>query len=324
MAKFRFNPLIIAMYMVPALGWWAYLLWRNYHNLYQKELELLKLTSKVQSHDELVSLPRYLQITDQYQRNCTMVMGEGTVFFLFLLGGLYYMYRTYRKDLELNKRQQNFQLSITHELKTPITSMQLVFDTIKQRSERLSPEQITQLAQTGKRESVRLYSLVNDILLSGQLENKWTPQPKPLVLSKLVEDCRQSVALMYPDHHFVEQLHPEALQLNADEQGMRHVLLNLLENAAKYSPPGSTITLSSEPKGHQTIIKIADQGCGISAEDKTQVFQKFYRSGNENTRETKGTGLGLFVVKQILDAHKGTVTIQDNKPKGSVFILTFG
>ncbi len=322
MQKFRFNPLIIALYMLPALGWWAYLLWKNYHTLYQREVKLLVINSNVKSHDELVALPQYAQITEQYRRNCNMIIGEGTVFFLFLVGGLWYVYQAWQKERTLSKRQQNFQLSISHELRTPVTAMQLVFDTIRQRADKLKPEQLASMAESGKRESVRLQTLVDVILYSGQLENKWRPRPKAINMQTLITESVQSVQVLFPNTFFDVSIEPDAKHLFADEQGIRHTVLNLLENAAKYSPEQSKVQIKCAVPGDQFLIQVLDEGVGIPASERTKVFDKFYRIGNEDTRQTNGTGLGLYVVKQIVDAHKGKITIQDRHPKGSIFTVS--
>jgi signal transduction histidine kinase len=95
--------------------------------------------------------------------------------------------------------------------------------------------------------------------------------------------------------------------------------MNLLENAVKYSPQNIDITLTIARIKNNIQITISDKGIGIADAEKGKVFEKFYRVGNEDTRSTKGTGLGLYIVEQIVKAHQGKITISDNMPKGSVF-----
>jgi two-component system, OmpR family, phosphate regulon sensor histidine kinase PhoR len=319
-SRFKFNPLVIALYMLPALVWWANLLWKNNVELYKKEVKILQLTSKVANHDQLVALPQYAQLEKKQAGKRKMIIGEGIVFFCFLLGGLWYVYRSYRRTIELNKRQNNFQLSITHELKTPIASMQLVFDTLK-KHENLPTEKVQELAKMGKRESLRLLSLINDILLSAQLEREWKPNMREVNIQTLAEATVQQLQGLYPNAQFRFNIAENAQNITADEQGMGHVFNNLIENALKYSGPDAQVEIGTSKVGNQMHIAISDNGPGIADTDKLRVFEKFYRSGNEDLRETKGTGLGLFVVKQIIEAHKGTVKIKDNLPKGARFEL---
>jgi two-component system, OmpR family, phosphate regulon sensor histidine kinase PhoR len=316
--RFKFNPLIIALYMLPALAWWAHLLWKSNEALYQKEVKLLLLQSKVSQHEELIQLPAYQKLTAKMEGKRKMVIGEGVTFFLVLLAGLWYVYRSYQRERNLAKRQHQFQLSITHELKTPITSMQLVFDTLK-RHDQLQPGQVHKMAESGKRESVRLMSLVNDILLSGQLETEWKPALRDVQIEQVLNECIRSAQVLYPETKYEVALAAQAQQMTCDEQGLHHICMNLIENASKYSPKGSTVRIESTNTAGKVSVRVADQGIGVGLADREHIFEKFYRGGNEDTRETKGTGLGLFVVKQIVTAHKGQIAVRSNTPKGTVF-----
>ncbi len=111
--------------------------------------------------------------------------------------------------------------------------------------------------------------------------------------------------------------------INGDRLTIELCLSNLIENTVKYSPNGGEVVISSKLKGGNRMVYVADQGIGISDKEKKRVFEKFYRVGNEDTRTTKGTGLGLYLVKQILKWPKATIRVKDNTPMGSIFVLTF-
>ena len=115
----------------------------------------------------------------------------------------------------------------------------------------------------------------------------------------------------------------DGVMMNGDKQALSLLILNLLENAEKYSPVQSVISLSLKKKNGKIQLAVADQGVGIPDTEKANIFKKFYRIGNEETRSTKGTGLGLFLVKQIADHHQGTIAVLNNRPKGSIFTLEF-
>jgi two-component system, OmpR family, phosphate regulon sensor histidine kinase PhoR len=319
--KYKFNPLIIALYMVPALGWWANLLWIRNTALYAKDMEILQLKHRDMDPKDLAQLTEYQTITKKRESGKKMILGEGSVIFLGLIGGLLYVYRSYRRELDLSTRQQNFQLSITHELKTPITGMQLIFDTIK-RHQNLPTETLVGMAEAGKKESIRLLGMVNDILLSEQLANKWEPNKRMVSIQKIAAECVLSAQVLYPQTVFEVDVDSHSNEVFCDEQGLRHILINLLENAAKYSPLGKKVILSTKIEGEQTHIRVSDEGEGIALAEREKVFQKFYRVGREETRQTKGTGLGLFVVKQIVEAHGGKINILTNKPQGAIFDLS--
>jgi signal transduction histidine kinase len=97
------------------------------------------------------------------------------------------------------------------------------------------------------------------------------------------------------------------------------ILVNLVENAVKYSGSNHDVLLTLIKDSQHAVIRVSDQGTGISAEDKTRVFDKFYRAGNEETRKTKGTGLGLYIVKYLVEKHQGSIAVKDNLPRGSIF-----
>jgi signal transduction histidine kinase len=111
--------------------------------------------------------------------------------------------------------------------------------------------------------------------------------------------------------------------LNGDKFALTSVLTNLIENAIKYSPPCAEIKISLKQKGDQISFIVADSGIGIDDQEKSRIFEKFYRVGSEETRKTKGTGLGLFIVKQVLDKHQATIKVKNNNPSGTIFEVIF-
>jgi signal transduction histidine kinase len=111
--------------------------------------------------------------------------------------------------------------------------------------------------------------------------------------------------------------------LDIDRTTFPSIILNLFENAVKYSSADSIISLSLKAHKENVILKVADTGVGVSEDDRNKIFEKFYRAGNEDTRKTKGTGLGLYIVKHIVELHNGSIIVKNNIPKGSIFEVTF-
>jgi two-component system phosphate regulon sensor histidine kinase PhoR len=101
------------------------------------------------------------------------------------------------------------------------------------------------------------------------------------------------------------------------------VLINLVENAIKYSPQKTQIQVALQEDEGSVYLIVADNGIGIADDDKTKVFTKFYRVGNEDTRKTKGTGLGLYIVKRFMEIYSGQIELKDNSPQGTIFTLRF-
>ena len=113
------------------------------------------------------------------------------------------------------------------------------------------------------------------------------------------------------------------IHFEIDKTSFPSIILNLLENAVKYSEADSTVTLTLKKNQNTIILSVKDEGAGISDEDKSMIFQKFYRAGNEETRSTKGTGLGLYIVNYLVEQHNGTISVKNNSPKGSIFEIIF-
>lgn len=108
-----------------------------------------------------------------------------------------------------------------------------------------------------------------------------------------------------------------------DKFALTSMVTNLIENAVKYSPPCSEVDVNLIRKNGLIQFSVADKGIGIRDEEKSRIFEKFYRVGSEDTRKTKGTGLGLFIVKQVLDKHQATIKVKNNQPSGTIFEVTF-
>ena len=112
--------------------------------------------------------------------------------------------------------------------------------------------------------------------------------------------------------------------MDIDRTNFPSIILNLLENGVKYSPEDSKITISLKKQNQKVMLSVADFGVGISDKEKETIFQRFYRSGNEETRKTKGTGLGLYIVDYLVKQHNGIISVKNNVPTGSIFEVVFG
>ena len=224
-----------------------------------------------------------------------------------------------KKELFLNQQQRDFLLSITHELKSPIAGIQLAVETILNRPN-LKEERKNKLLNNSIKDADRLKTLVENILMAARIDNEsYTITDIELNFSKLTSDLTRKISTSKtPELTF--DISPD-IWIKGDEGALVSIITNLIENAVKYSPPQSPIYLSLKKENDSALLLVADQGIGISSEDKKIIFDKFVRIGNEGTRKTKGTGLGLFIVKQLVLLHKGKIDVKDNSPKGSVFSM---
>lgn len=311
----RFSSNFLIGYMLLAFCWWAVLLWRNNDRQFALELEILRY-----KHPEITSIEtseEYRRLLAKHDRYGMMVAAEGLFFSGCLLAGFLVVRRSVKKEVQVTRQRRNFLLSITHELKSPIASIRLVLETLAKRE--LNREQTLKMTSGALKDATRLQNLVQDLLLAARLEDSWRPLPEPLHLSMLVDECADTLKLRFPQANIKNNVPSDFPLLKADKQGITSVIVNLLENALKYSPDGALVTILATAAGNKTTIEIADKGQGIPVTERASVFTKFYRLGNEETRQTTGTGLGLYIVQQVIQAHGGSIRIADNPGGGTIF-----
>ena len=326
--RLRVLTLSIIAYMLLAFAWWSVLLFLKNNDAFEAKARLLEVgmvaEQRITSAADFKETPEYLELYEQYNSDSLQIFGEAVVFIITLVLGVYLVNRSYRKEVEAARQQRNFLLSITHELKSPLAGIRLALETFQRRT--LLAEQREQLTTSALAETTRLTTLVEDLLLSAKLDTQYEPNLEPLDLAELGRDWIARLSLKYPHIQFVLTLEGEEFNVLADRYGISSVLSNLLENAVKYLGEGHRIELVVCERGSDVNVEVRDGGVGIPDEEKEKVLEKFYRVGNEDTRSTKGTGLGLYIVNQVVHAHNGEVSLRDNTPKGTVFeiCLPFG
>ena len=249
-----------------------------------------------------------------------MVVGEGAVFFLMLLLGLWKIRSSIRKEFELSQRQNNFLLSVTHELKTPIAANKLYLQTIQKRNP--SEEMRSDLLNKALKENQRLEHLIDNILNAARVENRaLQPIKESVDLNHFINALVVQFRKRYPTAT-IEVLHAPHKTVHFDVFMIETVLSNLVDNAVKYSQENAQIQINASLTDTQVLLTVSDVGIGIKQEDQAAIFSKFYRIGNEETRTQKGSGLGLFIAQEFLKLHGGSIQYKQNSPTGSVFQLT--
>lgn len=319
--RHRFLYYGLIFYVLAASVWWSYLLLNQNQDLRDARVDALHLKSveyQGMSDAEFENLAEFQHLNEDFRQQKMMIIGEGCVFFVVLIIGMWFMNRGFRKEVALARQQRNFLLSITHELKSPIASIKLALDTFMKRP-KLKPEHIQLLTKGALTETDRLNTLVNNILLAARIENSYATSKEPLNFKELIHENLNQVRTKFANFRFDFQSTVDNPIIHADRQALNSIIVNLMENAAKYSPNGDEVNINLHREGKALVFEVADKGVGLSEEDKEKVFEKFYRVGSEDTRKTKGTGLGLFIVKNMITAHGGTIKILDNQPKGSIF-----
>lgn len=284
---------VLSAYVVLQFTWWGY--------------HLIELSQEL-AEDGTTSSQRVL-----------MIVGEGSVFFLILLLGLWKIRSSIQKDIKLSRRQSNFLLSVTHELKTPLASNKLYLQTLLKRKN-LQRDQQEELLSQAISENKRLEGMIENILTATRIENH------------RLELNYEEISLNKEIKRIVENWSKERteVQLNLTENTIQKVdpfvlevaVVNLLENAFKYGGNNPAIEVYLKKENGHAVIGVKDQGIGIPSKFKDSIFDKFVRIGNEETRLQKGTGLGLYIVKELLKIHGGSISYSHNEPSGSHFKIT--
>lgn len=305
---------VLLLYIVIALLWWFIAL-NNQNNI------LTELRMQDLKKDDPQYVSNKEKITEAQKIKIAQYIGEGSIFLLLIVIGAVFVYRATRRQLMLAHQQQNFMMAVTHELKTPIAITRLNLETLLKR--KLEVEKQEKLINNTIDETDRLNTLCNNILFAAQLDGGLYRSAKQKIdLSKLVETCTHNFKTRFAKRKF-EVFINENIYLEGEELLLQMMVNNLIDNALKYSPEKAAVKIELVSINNKIELRIADGGIGISDKEKKKVFEKFYRVGDENTRKTKGSGLGLFLSKKIMQDHNGKIFISDNQPAGSIFTAIF-
>jgi K+-sensing histidine kinase KdpD len=285
---------ILGAYVVLQFVWWGY--------------HLIELTEELKKEPAEIA------------KRITMIFGEGLVFFGILIFGLSKIRSSIIKELRLSERQNNFLLSVTHELKTPLAANKLYLQTILKR--KLDEQSKTDLLQKAVQENERLELMIDNILNASRIENKAL---QPVKEEKNLSEIINSVVDRFHRRNQKEFITCEiesGIVVPVDIFFMETILNNLIENAIKYGTIEKGITVYLFRKDHDILFGVKDQGPGISKELRKQIFYKFFRAGNEETRMKKGSGLGLFIVSELVRIHNAKILYKENSPSGANFEIT--
>lgn len=287
-----------------------------------RDFKLIQLTASIDKQTQPAVYDYALaKIETEYKRNLTKYIGEGSTFLLLILVGAAFVYQSVRRQFHLQQQQQNFMMTVTHELKTPISVARLNLETLQKYQ--LDAEKQKKLIRMTLEETDRLNVLTNNILISSQLEGGgYANSREELDLGDLLKDCIHSFISRYPDKKFLESVQPD-MDVEGDPFLLQLLINNLLENAIKYSSKEKPVSCSLHLAGGRVELHIVDEGPGIPAEEKKNIFKKFYRIGNETTRKTQGTGLGLYLCRKIAEAHNADIFVTKHLPQGSDFTVSF-
>ena len=228
---------------------------------------------------------------------------------------------------EASRLKSDFIGMVAHELRNPLTSIRGFVQTLMLDEEAITPELAREFHETIEAESDRLLDMINELLDVSRLEagRPLTLAVTSIELCPLLEKLvrRQKFSKYYTARHqivtqFADDL-PETIF--ADEDKLNQILSNLLSNAIKYSPNGGPVTLAAKREGNTVVIAIKDEGVGLTPEQQAKLFRQYERADRDSIRNIPGTGLGLYLVKRLVELHGGTIAIDSTPGNGSTFTL---
>jgi signal transduction histidine kinase len=253
--------------------------------------------------------------------------GQGIFFYIFIIiililaAGLFFILKAVNNEINLSKMKSQFITTVSHEFKSPLASIRQMGEMLEQN--RVPTKERKQKYYQGiVQQSERLTHLIENILNYSKMEAKqkefrFQKADIELLLKDVVASFENFVSVngfqieyekigMVPEFYY-------------DPEAMEQVFHNLLDNACKYSGTSKKVKVTLQKKDDDVMINVTDYGVGINKEDRDKIFSRFYRVGDELTQHVKGSGIGLTIVKQIVDAHNGKVVVESEPGKGSTF-----
>ncbi len=295
----------------------------NYYNL-NYEIKAQNPTSDSVDIQVTFNIPteRISQIQQKLRNKQNAWLGEGVTVGLITLIIIGLMYYYLEKIIRFNQQKTNFMMAVTHELKTPIAAAKLAIQTVIRNKNKDNQERVLEIS---KQSMDRLSGLMERVLLATQFENRIPVKAEKWVrLHDVVNAAIEEVQFDQTQWLKNSLAESKDFLILCDEQMLKIVFINLFTNSIKYSEENCVnVSVNSFIRDGVYGITVSDQGIGIPVGERNHIFEKFYRIGDEKTRSRQGSGLGLYLVKQILQLHKATIDVTSNTPNGSKFNIVF-
>ena len=242
---------------------------------------------------------------------------------LFLAGGILLTYRNVMKEMALARLKSDFVSNVSHELRTPLSLIRLYAETLEM-GRLSSREKYQEYYAIIRKESERLTALINNILDFSRIEaGKKEYDFRETDIGELAHNTLESYRYQIEQHGFTfqEEIPDDLPRIRIDREAIARSLLNLVNNALKYSPNEKYVGVKLYRDNGSVKLEVIDHGIGIPPGEQQKIFEKFYRVGNPLVHNTKGSGLGLSLVRHIVRAHGGEVSVESVPGRGSKFII---
>lgn len=216
------------------------------------------------------------------------------------------------------QRLRQFLADASHELRSPLTSIRGYAELFRRGADR-RPEDLAQAMRAIESEAARMQRLVEDLLLLARLDHARPLEHADVAIDDVVEEAVGAARVADRERRYGFELHERPLVAHGERTRLRQVLDNLLANVARHTPPGSTAYVTARRDGAEVVVTVEDDGPGIPAVDRERVFDRFFRPHDARERERGGAGLGLSIVRALVAAHGGTLSLRAVEPHGALF-----
>lgn len=303
--------ILLVLFLLSMAVWWI--------------VYLARLTDeKVEIAAQLGASPEFVEELHQQEISRQVMVGsEGVMFLLLILVGIWLIYRAVAQAERLRRHQENFLMAVTHELKTPLASMAIYVDTLE--SPRIPEEKKKTVLPRIRQDIKRLERLVENILQAGRFDSSgYRPDRSRVELDKMLESLLDRLVRDWPNVRIhVERDIESGVEANVDGPVIKRAVSAVLDNAIKYAGrPEAHITVRLHRRDDRGEITIADRGIGMEEKELKLIFERFYRVGDELTRGSEGTGLGLYLCREMIRAHGGRIRARSGgSGKGTEFTI---
>lgn len=299
--------------------------WDTLHN--QKRIYPIRTYSIYET--ESSGMEALVVVTPQFDlpilSSLKWMLAGALIFMGVILAAFYVTIKTLLNQKKLSEIKSDFINNMTHEFKTPIATISLAVDALKNEKVQAEPERAKYFTGIIKEENIRMNKQVEAILQAALMEKEeFTLSKKQLSVHKIIQQTieKYQLQLQKQEGHVHLLLNASRDTIEGDEVHFTNAISNLIDNAIKYASGAPDITVTTHSTRKQLVIQIADKGIGMSRETEKRIFEKFYRAHTGNLHQVKGFGLGMSYVKSVIDAHKGTIRVNSTLGKGSTFTLS--
>lgn len=278
--------------------------------------------------EEIPSLEHLIIVVPDFNKqiwaSLRWVMFGAIVFMVVIIAAFYVTVKSLLNQKKLSEIKSDFINNMTHEFKTPLATISLAVDALRNEKVQSDKEKAKYFSNIIKEENIRMNKHVETILQAALMEKQELQlNLVPLQVHEVIQNVLENYQLQLKEKEADVQLLLNAKNdmISADEVHFTNLVSNLIDNAIKYSNDKLRITISTHSTKNHVIVRVADNGIGMSKESVKRIFEKFYRAHTGNLHNVKGFGLGMSYVKTVIDAHKGKIKVESTPGKGTSFTV---